>query len=154
MRKLLVILGICVILTCTPILSASQINPFKHRGLIPKISLQSGGTFSGEFAMKNETGFIPLGNISGTYTRGANWTAGTLSGIWAMYDETASGDFNGYIFHRLFIAQYNITDGDSGWFIGLYKLNETTNEFRAISIVFAGENHLIRYAIGTYIENS
>lgn len=154
MKKLLVILGVCAVLTCTPILNASQINHFKHRGLKPSVSLQSGGTFTGEFAMKNETGFIPLGNMSGTYTQGVNWTAGTLTGVWALYDETASGDFNGHIFHRLFIGQYNVTGGDSGWFVGLYKLNETTNEFKAISIVFAGENHFVRYGIGTYIETN
>ncbi|MGF3554161.1 MAG: hypothetical protein ACQXXF_02650 [Thermoplasmatota archaeon] len=152
MKKMLLAIGICSILVCMPLITSSPINVFKHKELISRRTLQSSGTFEGIFAEKNETGYNILGNISGTYTKAINWSVGTFSGIWAVYDENVSGEFNGNIFHKFFIGQYNVTDGDSGWLIGLFKLNQTTNEFRAISIVFAGETYLIRYALGTYIE--
>ncbi len=153
MKKLLAVLGICVILTLMPMVTASPINLFKHRGLISRSTLQTGGNFSGVFAEKNETGYNILGNISGTYTLGANWTLGTIDGIWVMDDGSASGNFSGYIWHRLFFGQYHITGGNSSWFIGLFRTNETSNEFRAITIVFTEDDHLIRYGIGTYEES-
>jgi len=152
MRKLLVVLGICTILTCMPMVTASPINLFKHRGLTPRVGLQTGGTFTGAFAEKNETGYNWLGTMSGTYTEGVNWTLGTIDGIWAMDDGSASGNFSGYIWHRFFFGQYYVTGGNSSWFIGLFRTNETTSEFQAISIVFTEEDHLIRYGIGTYEE--
>ncbi len=152
MKKILAVLGICALLTCMSMITAAPINHFKQRGLIPRASLQSGGNFTGVFAEKNDTGYIILGNISGTYIMGANWSLGSIDGIWTMDDGSASGNFSGYILHRFFFGQYHITGGNSSWFIGLYKLNETTNEFKAISIVFAEDNYLIRYGIGTYEE--
>jgi len=152
MKKLLVILGICALLTCMPMITASPIN-LKHRGLIPKASLQSSGNFSGVFAEKNETGFNILGNISGTYTTAGNFSYGSIDGIWTMNDGSASGNFSGYLFRRFFFGKYHVTGGNPSWFIGLYRLNETSNEFQAISIVFGEDNYLIRYGIGTYEES-
>lgn len=149
MRKILIVLGVCAILTCMPMLTASQIN-FKHRGLMQRVGLQTGGTFQGVFAEKNETGYNILGNISGTYEEGVNWSFGSIDGIWVMDDGTASGNFSGYLLHSFFFGQYYVTGGNSSWFIGLFRTNETTNEFQAITIVFAEEDHLIRYGIGTY----
>lgn len=154
MKKLLAVLGICMILTCTPMLTASPINLFKHRGLIPRATLLSGGNFTGVFAEKNETGYNILGNISGTYSFFANSTFGIIDGIWAMDDGSASGNFSGNIWHRLFFGQYYTTGGNSSWFIGLFRTNETSNEFKAISIVFTEDNYLIRYGIGTYEETN
>jgi hypothetical protein len=154
MKKLLAVLGICAILICVPMVSASPMNLFKHRGLIPRGSLNTGGTFSGVFAEKNETGYNILGTISGTYTEGINWSLGTIDGIWAMDDASASGNFSGSLFHRFFFGQYYVTGGNSSWFIGLFRTNETTNEFQAITLVFAEEDYLIRYGIGTYIETN
>ena len=111
------------------------------------------GNFSGVFAEKNETGYNILGTMEGYYSTGFNWTAGQLAGVWAFDNGSASGEFNGYIFHRLFLGQYNVTDGnDTGWFIGLFKMNQTTNEFQAISLILTGQDHLIRYGLGTYQE--
>ena len=153
MRKQLILLGICTFLICMPMITGSQLNLMKHRALMPKIISQSGGNFTGVFAEKNESGYNMLGTMSGTYTTSFNWSLGTLSGVWAMNDGNASGDFNGYILHRLFFGEYNVTGGESDWFIGLFRLNQTSNEFKAISIVFADDNYLIRYGIGTYEEN-
>jgi len=150
MKKLIIVLGICAILTCMPMVTSSPINLFKHRGLTPRIALQTNGTFSGIFAEKNETGYNVLGNISGTYSAGVNWSFGTIEGIWTMNDGNGSGYFNGYMFHKFLFGQYNITGGDSNWFIGVFKLNETSNEFKAISIVFTDDYPLIRYALGSY----
>ena len=153
MRKLLIIFGICTLLICTPMITASTLHHMKHRALMQKIMSQSSGNFTGVFAEKNESGYNILGTMSGTYTTSYNWSLGTLTGVWAMNDGNASGDFSGYILHRLFFGQYNITGGESDWFIGLFRLNQTSNEFKAISIVFADEDHLIRYGIGTFEEN-
>jgi len=153
MRKILVVLGVCAILTCMPMLTASPIN-FKHRGLMTRAGLQTGGTFEGLFAEKNETGYNILGTISGTYEEGINWSFGTLVGVWAMNDGSASGDFSGNMIHSFFFGQYNVTGGESNWFIGLFRTNETTNEFQAISIVFGSEDYLIRYGIGNFTETN
>jgi hypothetical protein len=130
-------------ITATPAVS-------KYRGLMPRLVSRAEGTFTGVFAEKNETGYNILGSISGDYSMGSG-PFGSFSGAWEMDDESAEGEFSGYIVSRFFVGQYNITGSEqTGQFIGLFKVNET--EFKAISLVFTGENHLVRYALGTIDE--
>ena len=106
------------------------------------------GTFDGEFAEKNETGYIPLGTMEGTYGGSEHW--GTFTGIWSLYDGSASGTIDGWFFSHIFIGQLNTTGVEgSSWFFGLYRVNATDNTFEAGAIVFENDSYVIRYAMGT-----
>ena len=153
MKKVLIVLGICALVACMPMMTAAPSVGVKNFRLQPRTLSRGIGTFSGVFAEKNETGYNVLGNISGTYSMGSG-LFGTLDGLWETNDMSVSGVFSGYIIHRFFFGQYNVTGGnETGYFVGLYKVNQTSNEFRAISLVFTDEGHVARYALGTVQES-
>jgi len=153
MKKTLIVIGICALVACMPMMTAAPSVGVKNSLLQPRTLSRGNGTFSGVFAEKNETGYNILGNISGTYNIGMS-SFGTIAGIWEMTDANVSGAFNGYIIYRFFLGQYNVTGvEEAGQFIGLYKINQTSSEFRAISLVFTDEDHLTRYALGTVQES-
>ena len=150
MRKIIVVLGICVILTSMPLIAASPGSILNK--VLPRIG-STEGTFEGVFAEKDEYGYNILGNVSGSYSVSSrSW--GTMSGTWETLDGNVSGDFSGYIWGRLFLGQYDITGSeDEGHYIGLFRVNETTSEFKAISLVFPGDDYLVRYALGDVEES-
>lgn len=149
MKKILVIIGICIILGAMPITVASPLLKSTHVNSVLREErpMLTNGSFTGEFAEKNENGTIPLGIISGTY---AGEHMGTFTGIWSLYDGNASGTINGWFLGALFLGQLNTTGVEgSDWFIGLYRVNTTDNSFEAGAIVSANDGYAIRYAIGT-----
>lgn len=110
------------------------------------------GTFTGAYALKNDTGYVILGSLAGTYFKQSQ-NYGTFEGTWTATNGTPAGYMNGYIYHAFLLGQYNITGAnETGWFIGLHRVNTTSSEFQAVSIVFTESDYAIRYAAGTYQE--
>jgi len=147
MKKLLAVLGISlVILSMTPLTSAHLMNKPLIRHHLPATD---DGSYSGTFFMKNETGWVPLGEFSGTYS-GSNWSA-SYDGTWYTYDGNSTGTMTGMVWGRLFFGQMNVTGSDQGsWYIGLFDVNSTDSSFRAVSVIFGGDdNYAIRYALGS-----
>ena len=146
MKKIIVVLGICMVLVAMPLTTAFPLLGSNH---ITKLSRHArpalaNGTFTGVFAEKNESGYIPLGNLSGTY-QGSSFT-----GIWTLDDGSASGALNGWSFGNFFIGQMNTTGtNQSNWFLGLYRVNTTDNSFVAGAIIGGSNGYFIRYAMGT-----
>ncbi len=139
MKKLTVILGISlVLLSLAPITSAAI--PGRHL-LRHRQPMPTDGNFTGVIAIKNETGYVPVGEFSGTY-------AGfTFEGTWS--EGSATGTMMGWAWGHIFIGQMNVTGmNQSTWFGGLFHVNATASTFRAVSIILLGENYTIRYALG------
>jgi hypothetical protein len=106
------------------------------------------GNFSGMFAMKNESGYVILGSLEGTYQMSSN-NSGTFDGIWNMTDDNLSGTMNGWFRARFFMGQIEQNTGESSWFIGLFRVNTTSNEFGAVALIFSSPC-MVRYAAGTF----
>ena len=155
MKKLLVMVGICLVLAAMPMTFASPQPGVQHANQLLTAATHSNhllrhhnpsltnDTFTGIFAMKNESGYVPLGTLSGTFT------TSDFQGIWALDNGTASGTFSGWLWGYLFWGELH-TDGsnESQWFGGLFRVNETDNSFQAVSIVLGYNGYAIRYAIG------
>lgn len=105
------------------------------------------GNFSGQFAKKNETGYIILGSINGSYQKTSNYT-GMFDGMWNTTDGNSSGTMSGWFWGHFYLGEIEL-ENDSHWFVGLYRINETSNEFYTAAIIFTSP-YLIRYAAGTY----
>lgn len=105
------------------------------------------GSFTGVFALKNDSEYIPLGTFNGTYS-GDIW--GTFTGIWSFDNGSASGTIGGWYWGHIFVGQLH-TDGinESQWFGGLYRVNTTENSFDAVAVILGNDNYMIRYATGT-----
>ncbi len=149
MKKILMIIGICVLVAALPMATASPILKSHHLNNLfrQERSMLTNGSFSGMFAEKNETGYVPLGTFSGTF---AGDDSGTFEGIWALDNGTASGSLSGWYWDHIFIGQMNTTGVEgSNWFFGLYRVNTTDNSFEAAAIIFGFDNYAIRYAMGT-----
>jgi hypothetical protein len=147
MKKILLIIGICLILVAMPMTTASPLlksTPLKNL-LQHGRPLLTNGSFTGVFAEKNESGYIPLGTIDGTYTEQHSFT-----GAWSLFDGSVSGTIDGWYWGYIFYGQVH-TNGmnESQWFGGLYRVNTTDNSFEAVSIIFGNDNYMIRYAMGT-----
>jgi hypothetical protein len=106
------------------------------------------GNFSGMFAKKNESGYVMLGSLEGTYNMSSN-NSGSFEGIWDMTDENVSGTFNGWFWGSFILGKIDQDAGNSSWFIGLYRVNTTSNEFGAVALIFSAPC-IVRYAAGTY----
>jgi hypothetical protein len=108
-----------------------------------------GYTFSGMYAKKNESGYVVLGSLEGEYNMSSN-TSGTFEGLWNTTGSNITGTFSGWYWGWFFMGQMQQDNtSTSNWFIGLQRVNATTNEFYAVMIIF-GSSHMIRYAAGTY----
>jgi hypothetical protein len=149
MKKIFVVIGICIVLAAMPMTTALPLFNLRPINIIQNARpALTNGTFNGEYAMKNESGYIPLGVINGTY-ESWNWTA-SFVGTWTAYEGNTSGALQGWVWGHLFYGTYNTTGSqDSEWFIGLYRLNTTTNTFRAGAILFGEDDNFIRYAMGS-----
>ena len=109
--------------------------------------VSTGGNFTGNFAKKNETGYVILGSLNGTYNKSSNYT-GTFEGLWNTTDGNMSGTMAGWFWGHIFLGSIK-TDNSSYWFVGLYGVNTTSNKFYAVSIIF-NSSYVIRYAAGTF----
>lgn len=139
-----------MVLVAMPMTSAFPLFGSKHANSIQKFirPTLTNGSFSGVFAEKNETGYIPLGEFNGTYNGGE--MMGSFTGTWSMYDGNASGAISGWYGSHLVFGQLNtIGSNQSSIFIGLYRVNTTDNSFEAGAIVFGNDQHYIRYAMGS-----
>ena len=102
MKKILLIIGICLILVAMPMTTASPLlksTPLKNL-LQHGRPLLTNGSFTGVFAEKNESGYIPLGTIDGTYTEQHFFT-----GAWSLFDGSASGTIEGTYWGYIFWVQ-------------------------------------------------
>jgi hypothetical protein len=150
MKKISIIVGVCIILAAMPMTSAVSLFAPNHASLIqnPARPTFTNGTFSGVFAMKNESGYIPLGDFNGTYDVGG-WF-GSFAGTWTMDEGNVSGTMSGWVLGYIVYGIINTTGGNvSNWFLGLYRVNETDNTFTAGAIIFGEDQHYIRYAMGS-----
>jgi len=143
MKKLLLILAISLLLL-SPIASSSYTAKPSHH-LRPH-RIMTDGNFSGIFAMKNDTGYIPLGSMSGTYSVSNSY--GTFEGVWSLDSGNDSGTMTGYVWDHIFLGQLNSTTGNSSYFVGLNRVNETDNSFVAVCVIFTQDNYVVRYAMG------
>jgi len=146
MKKIIVVLGICLVLIAMPMTTAFPLFGARHTNIIQKHMRPTltNGSFTGVFAEKNESGYIPLGNFSGTYQ------GSTFTGIWTLDDGSASGALGGWSFGYFFAGQMNTTGtNQSNWFFGLYRVNTTDNSFVAGAIIGGSNGHFIRYAMGS-----
>jgi len=105
------------------------------------------GNFTGKFAKKNDTGYIILGSLNGTYNKSSNYT-GTFSGAWNTTNGSISGTMDGWFWGYVFLGTIK-SDNSSYWFVGLYRVNTTSNKFYAVSVIF-DSSYIIRYAAGTF----
>jgi len=105
------------------------------------------GNFSGQFALKNESGYVFLGTVEGTYETSGNYT-GSFDGIWNTTDENSSGAMSGWFWGHFYLGQISY-DNDTYWFVGLYRVNTTSSEFYTAAIIFTSPC-LVRYAAGIY----
>jgi hypothetical protein len=145
MRKLIAIIGISLLLFAMPLSCASHplqnIMSRHHRAML------TDGNFSGVYALKNESGYVPLGTMTGTFSSG-NWSE-TFEGTWAAYDGNTSGTMEGMVWSHVFWGTVSVTQtNQTTMFIGLFDVNDTDNSFRAVSIVFTEENFTMLYALG------
>jgi hypothetical protein len=150
MKKILVVVGICIVLAAMPMTTALPLFNLKPMNIIQHHARPSltNGTFTGVFSMKNESGYIPLGEFTGTYDTEEFF--GTFVGTWTTYDGNASGTMTGGNWGNIFYGQINTTGSEgSNWFIGLYRLNTTDNTFEAGAIIFGEDQHNIRYMMGS-----
>lgn len=150
MKKLMVVIGICLLVIAMPLTTASPLLKSNHLNTILRQNqpMPTNGSFVGEFAEKNETGYIPLGTLGGTYGGDDHW--GTFTGTWTRYDGNGSGTIGGWYMSHIIIGQINTTGVEgSSWFFGLYRVNATDNSFTAGAIIFGEDDYLIRYAMGT-----
>jgi hypothetical protein len=104
------------------------------------------GNFTGKFAKKNDTGYIVLGSLNGTYNKSSNYT-GIFEGAWNTTDGNMSGTMAGWFWGYVFFGKIK-SDNSSYWFIGLYRVNTTSNNFYAVSVIFDSAC-IVRYAAGT-----
>jgi hypothetical protein len=149
MKKILVVLGICIVLVAMPMTTALPLFNLRPMNIIHNARpAQTNGTFTGVFAMKNESGYIPLGEFVGTY-QSWEWT-GSFVGTWFAYDGNSSGTMNGWCWGHLFYGMINTTGSEeSNWLVGLYRVNTTDNTFEAGSIIFGEDQYDIRYIMGS-----
>jgi len=150
MKKLLVIVGICLVLAAMPMTTASPLTGLKqmNKGLRHAQPLPTNGGFIGVLAEKNETGYVPLGTFVGTY---AGDTSGTFTGNWILFDGSASGTISGRYWGYIFFGQMNTTGVEgSNYFIGLFRANTTDHTFNAGAIILGNNDYSIRYAMGTF----
>lgn len=149
MKKILVVVGICIVLAAMPMTTALPLFNLRPINLIQNARPSlTNGTFTGVYAMKNESGYIPLGEFAGTYEA---WEyTGSFVGTWTSYEGNASGAIEGWVWGHLFYGLINTTGSEeSDWFIGLYRLNTTDNSFEAGAIIFGEDDYYIRYAMGS-----
>lgn len=148
MKKLIIALGICIVLIAMPLTTATTLSNLRPINIIHNARpALTNGTYTGVFAMKNESGYNPLGEFSGTYQTW-EWT-GSFEGTWTLYNGSASGTMTGWSWGYLFYGMLNTTGSEeSDWFIGLYRVNTTDNTFEAGAIIFA-EQHYILYMMGS-----
>lgn len=150
MKKILFIVGICVILAAMPMTTAFPLFNQKPMNILTRHArlLNTNGSFTGEFAEKNESGYNILGEFSGTYEM-STWF-GTFVGTWTTYEGNTSGTIDGWLLGYLCMGYVNITGGEEpDFFIGLYRVNTTDYTFEAGAIIFAQGDHYIRYAMGS-----
>lgn len=145
MKKLLGILAISLILIAMPLSTAS------HPGLTKLMSRHprplTDGSFSGAYAMKNESGYVPLGTFSGTYS-GDNWTS-SFEGTWTSNDGNMSGTMSGMSWGFLYWGELTVTQtNQTTWFGGMFRVNTTDNSFRSISIILTEQNYTMLYELG------
>ena len=106
------------------------------------------GNLTGVYAIKNETGYEIEGEINGVWEKSWPW-GGTLDFHYNNSNNTMEGDVEAYFFGHVYIGNINVTGtNQSVWIAGLFRVNETTNEFVSVAIVYLDDYH-IRYAIGT-----
>ncbi|MFO7677487.1 MAG: hypothetical protein R6V50_03780 [Thermoplasmatota archaeon] len=152
MKKLFLVIGICTLLVCMPMITAAPSLGLINSGLQRRTLPAGDGTFEGVFAEKNETGYVVLGDINGTYSKGPG-PFGSFDGVWNMLDDSANGTFSGYIVSRFIMGQYEVNNSqETGNFIGLLNVNQSAMEFTAIALVFTDDGLLVRYAAGDIIE--
>ena len=133
-----------------PLTTASPLLGLKHmnKGIRHAQSLPTDGSFTGAFAEKNETGYVPLGTFGGTY---AGENSGTFTGTWTLNDESAAGTISGWYWGYIFFGQMNTTGTEgSNYFIGLYRVNTTDNSFEAGTIILGNNDYSVRYAMGHF----
>jgi len=109
MKKISIIVGVCIILAAMPMTSAVSLFAPNHASLIqnPARPTFTNGTFSGVFAMKNESGYIPLGDFNGTYDVGG-WF-GSFAGTWTMDEGNVSGAMSGWVLGYIVYGIINTT---------------------------------------------
>lgn len=106
------------------------------------------GNLTGVYAIKNDTGYDIQGELNGVWEKNWAW-GGTLAFHWNNTNNTMEGDVEAYFFGHLYIGQFNITGtNSSGWIAGLFNVNETSNEFVSVALIYLDDYH-VRYAIGT-----
>ncbi len=150
MKKILAVVGICIFLAAMPMTSASLLSNLRPINIIHNAHpALTNGTFTGAYAMKNESGYIPLGEFEGTYE---SWEfTGSFVGTWTAFDGNSSGTFSGWNWGYFFYGFMNTTGSEgSNLFIGLYRVNTTDNSFEAGAIIFGEDQHFIRYMMGTF----
>jgi hypothetical protein len=110
------------------------------------------GNITGVYALKNESGYVILGNVFGYYHRTFQYY-GYYAGMWESLDGTQTGYFQGIFIGRLAIGQFNDTiTGDTGNFFSLFRMNETDYTITAVALVYAIDDYDIRYSLCTYTE--
>ena len=155
MKKIisLILIGLVVLMlpTATAI-NFRNTNIIKPQPVLNKINIRptdinGTGNFSAMFAKKNDTGYVILGNIEGTYEFSSEYS-GSFSGIWNTTSGDASGTLSGWFWGFIFLGSIQY-DNESDWFVGLYRINETSYEFGAIALILTS-SFPIRYCAGTF----
>ena len=159
MKKILLILGICLLigLPTTSALSLSKLGSIRSDNIIidadDDAPLWAAGNFSGEWGI-NIWGYdwFSLGEFSGYYATGFLRSL-RLSRFQIEYKE--SGNENGTLLEGLFFGPYllgrstDIETGNSSHFVGIGGYNETSCEFRWRILGLYGPT---LYMKGTYKE--
>lgn len=155
MKKIisLILIGLVVLtLPCATAINLRNTDIIKSRPVLNRISVQpvdinGTGNFSGMYAKKNDTGYVILGSIEGTYEFSSEYT-GSFSGIWNTTSGNASGTLSGWFWGFVFLGsiQYN---NETDWFVGLYRINETSYEFGAVALILTS-SFPVRYIAGTF----
>jgi hypothetical protein len=146
MKKLLVVLGISLVLLAMPLTTTAS-HPVMSKILTRHHRAMLDGNFSGVYALKNESGYVPLGTFTGTFG-GSNYST-TFEGTWAANDGNSSGTMQGAVWSHVFYGQVSVGEtNETTWFVGLFDVNDTDNSFRAVSVVFGQEDFTVLYALG------
>ena len=158
MKKILAILLVGIFVVSIPAASSMMLPRIARRQKLFDSPVQTtdvpewaDGNLTGVYAMKNETGYEILGNISGYY--GVMWgnNSGYYSGVWESLDGTQSGAFAGWFFYHVALGYYNLTGSeDAGGFIGLFRVNESDMTIKSVALVTGDDDYFIRYALLSY----
>ena len=152
MKKILAVLGICILLAIMPTMSAvshQKVDTIETQMPTDTPPEWATGNFTGEWGLSVlGVPFVPLGWIEGYYAQSG--ILGRYEGYFAEFNVTnATGKIAGFMLGPFMIGGVqDIATGNGTWFVGIGGVNETQQFYWRLTGIL-GPNF---YIYGTYTE--